>query len=78
MPFGKAFTMTSPESDFSTDEKILRQLNDDGARYAEFLAEDFTATLPDLVFRNRQAPAAACLERWQAWASSTTLRRERT
>ncbi len=24
------------------------------ARYEEFLAEDFTASLPDLVFRNRQ------------------------
>jgi ketosteroid isomerase-like protein len=46
----------------TADEKILRQLNDDYlrsdqssdvARYAEFLAEDFTATLPDLVFRDR-------------------------
>jgi ketosteroid isomerase-like protein len=55
--------MTSPERDLSTDEKILRQLNDDYihsdqnsdvARYGEFLAEDFTASLPDLVFRNRQ------------------------
>jgi ketosteroid isomerase-like protein len=50
-------------SDLSADEKILRQLNDDYihsdqtsdvARYNEFLAEDFTASLPDLVFRNRQ------------------------
>jgi 2-iminobutanoate/2-iminopropanoate deaminase len=45
------------------DEEILLQLNDaylhsdqnsDVARYEEFLAEDFTATLPDLVFRDRQ------------------------
>ena len=45
------------------DAEILRQLNDDYihsdqngdvARYEEFLAEDFTATLPDLVFRNRK------------------------
>ncbi len=28
--------------------------NSDVARYDEFLAEDFTASLPDLVFRNRQ------------------------
>jgi ketosteroid isomerase-like protein len=47
----------------SDDEAILRELNDaylhsdqnsDVARYDEFLAEDFTASLPDLVFRNRQ------------------------
>ncbi|HEY2241598.1 MAG TPA: nuclear transport factor 2 family protein [Streptosporangiaceae bacterium] len=45
------------------DEAILRDLNDayihsdqhrDVARYQEFLAGDFTASLPDLVFRNRQ------------------------
>ena len=50
-------------NDQSTDEKILRQLNDDYihcdqdgdvGRYEEFLAEDFTATLPDLVFRDRR------------------------
>lgn len=55
--------MTTPASDHSADEKILRQLNDDYircdqnsdvARYDEFLADDFTATLPDLVFRSRQ------------------------
>jgi ketosteroid isomerase-like protein len=28
--------------------------NSDVARYDEFLADDFTASLPDLVFRNRQ------------------------
>jgi ketosteroid isomerase-like protein len=47
----------------SDDEAILRELNDaylhsdqnsDVARYDEFLAEDFTASLPDLVFRDRQ------------------------
>ena len=52
--------MDTPESDLSTDEKTLLQLNDDYihsdqhsdvARYAELLAEDFTATLPDLVSR---------------------------
>jgi ketosteroid isomerase-like protein len=46
-----------------TDEQILLRLNDDYihsdqygdvARYEEFLAEDFTASLPDLVFRNRK------------------------
>ncbi len=45
------------------DEAILRTLNadyihsdqhSDVARSEELLAEDFTATLPDLVFRNRQ------------------------
>jgi enamine deaminase RidA (YjgF/YER057c/UK114 family)/ketosteroid isomerase-like protein len=50
-------------SDQSADEMILRQLNDDYirsdqnsdvARYQQFLADDFTAALPDLVFRNRQ------------------------
>lgn len=55
--------MDAPESDLSTDEKILLGLNDDYihsdqnsdvARYDEFLADDFTASLPDLVFRNRQ------------------------
>lgn len=55
--------MDTSESDLSTNEKILLQLNDDYirsdqysdvARYEEFLAEDFTATLPDLVFRNRR------------------------
>jgi ketosteroid isomerase-like protein len=55
--------MDNPESGQSTDEKILLRLNDDYihsdqygdvARYDEFLAEDFTATLPDLVFRNRK------------------------
>jgi ketosteroid isomerase-like protein len=54
--------MDTPDSDLGTDEKILRKLNDDYihsdqhgdvARYEEFLAEDFTASLPDLVFRNR-------------------------
>jgi ketosteroid isomerase-like protein len=47
----------------SKDEIILRDLNDayihsdqnsDVARYDQFLADDFTASLPDLVFRNRQ------------------------
>ena len=47
----------------SDDEAILRELNhaylhsdqnSDVARYNEFLAEDFPASLPDLVFRNRQ------------------------
>jgi ketosteroid isomerase-like protein len=51
------------ETDQRSDEAILRDLNDayihsdqhrDVARYEEFLAEDFTASLPDLVFRNRQ------------------------
>ena len=51
------------ETDQRSDEAILRELNDaylhsdqnrDVARYEEFLAEDFTASLPDLVFRNRQ------------------------
>jgi ketosteroid isomerase-like protein len=55
--------VTSTVNDQGIDEKILRQLNhdyirsdqnSDVARYSEFLAEDFTATLPDLVFRNRQ------------------------
>jgi len=55
--------MATTANDMSTDDKILRQLSDDYihsdqnsdvARYEEFLAEDFTATLPDLVFRNRQ------------------------
>ena len=55
--------MDTPDSDLGTDEKILRKLNDDYihsdqhgdvARYEEFLAEDFTASLPDLVFRNRK------------------------
>ncbi|HEY1920181.1 MAG TPA: hypothetical protein VGH27_31805 [Streptosporangiaceae bacterium] len=55
--------MTTADSNLSTDEKVLLLLNDDYihsdqnsdvARYQEFLAEDFTATLPDLVFRNRQ------------------------
>jgi ketosteroid isomerase-like protein len=55
--------MSTTANDRSTDEKILRQLNDDYIhsdqnsdvdRYEEFLADDFTATLPDLVFRNRQ------------------------
>lgn len=55
--------MAVPANDQSADEKTLRQLNDDYihsgqnsdvARYDEFLAEDFTAALPDLVFRNRQ------------------------
>jgi hypothetical protein len=55
--------MATTANDMSTDGKILRQLNDDYihsdqnsdvARYEEFLAEDFTATLPHLVFRNRQ------------------------
>lgn len=50
-------------TDQSKDETILRDLNDayihsdqnsDVARYDEFLADDFTASLPDLVFRNRQ------------------------
>lgn len=53
------------ESDISTmspDEQILRDLNDryidsdqngDVATYETFLADDFTATLPDLVLRNR-------------------------
>ncbi|MGH3248997.1 MAG: nuclear transport factor 2 family protein [Trebonia sp.] len=54
--------MTNPVNDQGSDEKVLRQLNDDYihsdqngdvARYEEFLAEDFTATLPDLAFRNR-------------------------
>jgi hypothetical protein len=54
--------MATTANDTSTDDKILRQLNDDyihsdqnsgAARYEGFLAEDFTAT-PDLVFRNRQ------------------------
>jgi hypothetical protein len=48
----------------SNDEAILRELNDaylhsdqngDVARYEEFLAEDFTASLPDLVFRSRRS-----------------------
>jgi ketosteroid isomerase-like protein len=52
---------TSPDP--AEDEKILRQLNDDYIRsgqnsdvnrYDEFLAWDFTASLPDLVFRDRQ------------------------
>lgn len=52
------------ETSESKDETILRELNDayihsdqnsDAARYDEFLASDFTASLPDLVFRNRQA-----------------------
>ena len=51
------------ETDQRSDEAILRELNDayihsdqnsDVARYEEFLAEDFTASLPDLVFRDRQ------------------------
>ena len=51
------------ETDLSEDEAILRELNDayihsdqnsDVARYEEFLAPDFTASLPDPVFRNRQ------------------------
>jgi ketosteroid isomerase-like protein len=55
--------MAIPVNDPGTDEKMLRQLNDDYihcdqnsdvARYEEFLAEDFTATLPDLVFRDRR------------------------
>jgi ketosteroid isomerase-like protein len=55
--------MAIPASDQGTDEEILRRLNDDYihsdqnsdvARYEEFLAEDFTATLPDLIFRNRR------------------------
>ena len=55
--------MGTPESGLGPDEKILLQLNDDYihsdqhgdvARYEEFLAEDFTASLPDLVFRNRK------------------------
>jgi ketosteroid isomerase-like protein len=55
--------MAAPANDQTTDEKILRQLNDDHihadqngdvARYEEFLAEDFTAILPDLIFRNRR------------------------
>ena len=52
-----------PANDQSADEKTHRQFNNDYihsgqnsdvARYDEFIAEDFTATLPDLVFRNRQ------------------------
>jgi ketosteroid isomerase-like protein len=55
--------MNISDIDLSTDEKILLRLNDDYirsdqngdvARYDEFLAEDFTASLPDLVRRNRQ------------------------
>lgn len=55
--------MHTPESGLGQDEKILLQLNDDYirsdqhsdvARYQEFLAEDFTASLPDLVFRSRE------------------------
>jgi ketosteroid isomerase-like protein len=51
------------ETGQSKDETILRDLNDayihsdqysDVARYEQFLADDFTASLPDLVFRNRQ------------------------
>jgi hypothetical protein len=55
--------MAVPANDQSADEKILRQPNDDYihsgqnsdvARYDEFLAEEFTVTLPGLVFRNRR------------------------
>ena len=55
--------MDTPETGLGQDEKILLKLNDDYihcdqhsdvARYEEFLAEDFTASLPDLVFRNRK------------------------
>jgi ketosteroid isomerase-like protein len=55
--------MATPGSDQGADEKILRQLNDayvhsdqnsDVARYEEFLADGFTATLPDLIFRDRR------------------------
>jgi hypothetical protein len=47
--------MATTANDMSTDDQILRQLNDDYihsdqnsdvARYEEFLAEDFTATPP--------------------------------
>jgi ketosteroid isomerase-like protein len=62
-PILERHTVDAPESDLGTDEKILLGLNDDYihsdqnsdvARYNEFLADDFTASLPDLVFRNRQ------------------------
>lgn len=33
---------------------IASDQNSDVARYDQILAEDYTATLPDLVFRNRQ------------------------
>jgi ketosteroid isomerase-like protein len=55
--------MDTTGSGVGTDEQILLRLNDDYihsdqhgdvARYQEFLAEDFTASLPDLVFRNRK------------------------
>jgi ketosteroid isomerase-like protein len=51
-----------PETYNDDDLNTLSRLNDDYiasdqgsdvARYEQFLAPDFTATLPDLVFRNR-------------------------
>lgn len=55
--------MDTADSGLGPDEQILLTLNDDYirsdqdgdvARYEQFLAEDFTASLPDLVFRNRK------------------------
>jgi ketosteroid isomerase-like protein len=55
--------MAAPGHDQDADEQVLRRLNDDYihsdqnsdvARYEEFLAADFTATLPDLIFRDRK------------------------
>jgi hypothetical protein len=55
--------MATPANDQGNDEMILRQLNDryihsdpnsDVAGFQEILAEDFTSTLPDMLFRSRQ------------------------
>ncbi len=55
--------MDTPETELGHDQKILLELNDDYIHWTSTAAlpatrnssaEDFTASLPDLVFRNRK------------------------